>query len=141
MMTLTARAMQIVLLPENEVHDLHERENKLGHLIPNWNIQEIYHLSTIKAAHHIPDDENAQRKHSDRIEGEIRAQKLLNTENNDQSLSSPERCHSFDWAVRHSSIQWTYAGGRGGRNLKDQTDKGDDEENESKTQSKLGRLF
>ena len=111
----TARAMQISTMEQWQVEGLHERENKLEHYLPNWNIQKLFHLRSIKDNYGLPEDDLTQHiDYSNRIDSEIDrigARKM--TEGAETSL---EWLHAFDWAILYSKplICWYHSKKSGG---------------------------
>src|SRR3990167_7485827 len=101
------RAMQISILNEDQIKRLHDLETICGFAIPNWNIQEIFNISTIKETHDIPFDEELLRLHLERIQKEIRLTKLL--PENGYGLAW---VHALDSEIAESGfkITWPYAG-------------------------------
>lgn len=121
-----ARAMQIACIAEeNEIQGipaeeiikkLHRRERILNYTIPNWNIQEILRIRTIKEHHGIPEDDlEAQETHQVRIERELINAGMRLTRHED--CDSVENIHSLDWMVfkNRDRVDWNYAGSAGKR--------------------------
>ena len=120
-----ARAMQISLLQELELNLLHSCELKHGYLLPNENIQELLHLPTIKEKYGIPkDNDEAQREHQERIEKELKTNKLIYPREKYDSLL--EWQHAMDWGIlkNKSKIIWEFFGGfRGRKSILSEIDK------------------
>jgi|GEM_PF-6498861 len=114
-----ARAMQVAAIEDEEtVQRLHAVEEKRGHCLANWNIQELFKLKTIKDTHHIPEDDELQARHNRRIANELQRRNFLHTESGELVSSVCRRAtHSFDWAVfkRKNEIVWEYSGGEAKR--------------------------
>lgn len=106
MKSTTARAIQIAALERDQLDTLHTIEKRCGHILPNWNIQEIFHLPNLKDKWKIPDDEISQKNHNDRIEMEIASKRLFFTPEEPQD--KVDFWHSFDWNVtsRRNEIVW-----------------------------------
>lgn len=115
-----SRAIQISCLTVDQVERLHKRENERGHLIANYNIQEIFKLSPLKDIYGVPFDDESQIKHHTRIEKEMFDQKMFITE--EKYENSLDWVHSFDFNVVHNkgAINWSYVGGRMRSNLSSQ---------------------
>lgn len=62
-----ARSMQIAGMEILQINDLHDRERKCGYCLPNWNIQSLFHLPSVRDRWMIPDDAGAQAEHAQRI--------------------------------------------------------------------------
>ena len=111
----TARAIQISTMEPWQLEQLHTKENKIGYYLPNWNIQKLLHLKSIKETYGIPDDDLfAHSDYSNRIEGEIDTAGFLSmTEGAETSL---EWLHAYDWAVINNKekINWEYSKGKKG---------------------------
>ena len=57
------RAMQISTLELDQLSKVHEIENRLRYLLPNWEIQERFGLPTLKDRYGILDDQENQTNH------------------------------------------------------------------------------
>lgn len=124
-----ARALQVAMLTESQLNDLHHAERNRGFCLPNWNIQEILKLESIKDHYSIPvDDDNAQMQHNRRVKAQIDEKKLWATGHSEYiSELNLDATHSFDWAVwrRRGELDFVYQGGNSpsgggrGRRLKD----------------------
>lgn len=113
----TARAMQIVCLMGEQIEQLHELEKNRGYLIPNWNIQSLFGLPTIKDRFRIPFDDAAQSNHAMRIESEINKNGFYNVElSHIENNMNLDWTHAFDWTIfnNQGKISWDYVGGRTG---------------------------
>ena len=111
----TARAMQISTMEQWQIEQLHERENRIGYYIPNWNIQNLFHLHSIKDNYGVPEDDLGQQAdYNNRIDSEIDrigARKM--TEGAETHL---EWLHAFDWAILNSKelLDWYHSKGKSG---------------------------
>jgi len=123
-----ARSMQIACIanerliaglnPTEVLERLHKREIKLKHLIPNYNIQEILHIKSIKYLHEIPDDDlEAQERHQKRVEGDLIAAGIKFDRNIKDDMDYIDDIHSLDWHVfkNHDKINWKFQGGSSGK--------------------------
>lgn len=77
MKTEIARAMQVACLTRDELEKVHARERVRGYLIPNWNIQKVLKIRTIKEIMCIPDNPEALASHRERIENELYSNEYL----------------------------------------------------------------
>lgn len=106
-----ARAMQMSYLTMNEIERIHEVEKRCGYCLPNWNVQKILCIPSIKEKYGIPDeDDGAQERHTKRIRNEI--YKLLSEEGTSVTQLSPEDTHGFDWIIHDKGPEmiWEYVG-------------------------------
>ncbi len=106
------------LTPEEVLLKLHKRERILNFNIPNWNIQEILHIQSIKELHEIPkDDLEAQEKHQERVEKDLIAAGIKFNRYTKDNMDYMDDMHSLDWMVfkNHGKINWHYSGSKGKR--------------------------
>jgi hypothetical protein len=75
-----SRAMQIAGMDIGPINDLHDRERERGYCLPNWNVQMLFHLPTIRERWCIPDDEAAQSAHANRVRGQLLSLKIARNE-------------------------------------------------------------
>lgn len=110
MKAFLSRAMQIALLEKKQLEDLHRLETRSRYAIPNWNIQSLFYLPTIKEKCGIPNDDEAQARHSERIEKELFEKNFLRRD--ERHGCDVESYHEFDWIVfnRRNEIVWDYSG-------------------------------
>jgi hypothetical protein len=120
MKNYVARALQISIMSKDQIESLHSMENSIGYLLPNWNIQQLYSLPTIKESYQIPEKEEVFNIHGSRIESELKNKGLIAVETSDatQLNSDVSWTNSFDWNVHNkkSEIIWefsSYGYGRG----------------------------
>lgn len=112
MKTYLGRAMQVSYLTQEQLEKLQTREKIRGYLIPNWNIQSVFGIPSIKERYGIPDNNENQIQHNNRIDKELQAKGFLKTgEFYEDGL---DWNHAFDWAVfkRAHEIVWDYSGGK-----------------------------
>lgn len=105
-----ARAMQVSYLTREQLEKVHDREKIRGYLIPNWNIQEVLALQTIKEKYYIPEDNELLIRHNARIEAELKSKGFLKFD--EYKESDLDWMHTFDWNVfnRSGEIMWEFAG-------------------------------
>lgn len=118
MKNYVARAIQISVLDQDKVDRLHEREKSCGFLIANYNIQDLFHLLTLRERYNLPVENELLAQHSQRIEQELKSKGFLKT--GDYLENSLEWTHAFDKNVvsRGFEIIWDYSGPRkNGRGL------------------------
>lgn len=116
-----ARAMQVSYLTEPQLRALQEREKMRGYAIPNWNIQDLFHIDSIKDKYGIPNDDEAQLKHQTRVEKEMWDHKMFMVE--DRESTELEYIHQLDWNVFHKKdlVNWDYQGrSRRGKKLSEE---------------------
>ena len=106
MKNFVARAIQVSCLMRNQLEQIQVTERRLGHLIANWNIQELFNLLSTREIYRIPDNPEAQANHSIRIEKHLKEKGLCKTEEE----NGLEWYHSFDWNVFNNidQINWEY---------------------------------
>ena len=121
-----ARSMQIACIankglimgqtPEEILKKLHKRERLLNLIIPNWNIQDILHLGTIKEDHGIPEDDlEAQELHQKRVERDLIHQGIDFARHTKDNWDFIDDMHCLDWIVFKGvdKIDWQYMGSKG----------------------------
>lgn len=121
MKNYVCRAIQVSAMDQDQVNRLHEREKLCGFLLPNWNIQELFHLSRLRDKYNLPVESELITAHNGRIERELKEKGFLKTGN--YLEGSLDWTHAFDKNVvsRAYEIIWDYAGPqnrRGGGLLK-----------------------
>jgi len=96
-----ARALQVSMLTHNQLEELQSREKLQGSYLPNWNVQRLFHLGTIKDKYNIPkEDLGAQADYSERIEEMIKSMGLLSGDGGGFIGSGDlEIIHAFDWRI------------------------------------------
>lgn len=140
-----ARSMQIAGMEITQINDLHDIERKRGYCLPNWNIQTIFHLPTIKDRWMVPED--GMVAHAQRLRGDLLSQQIARDDsfmgvNNDgqemkivlrpwEALTTGrvEAVHAFDAsvfdAVQEGRLSFAYAGGASsGTRLRDRVGAG-----------------
>lgn len=114
-----ARAMQIACIEDEEIiQKLHKRERLLNMTIPNYGIQEVLRIPTIKEKHGIPkDDLEAQEFHQERIERELIEKGIRFDRHPKENCDYVDDMHSMDWKVFKNKdlIKWEYSGGGNGK--------------------------
>jgi len=115
---MTSRAMMISMLEQYQLEKIHEMEKTKGHLIANWNIQEIFGLPEIKYRYEIPDDVEKQISHNYRIDKDM--ERLGFEKTGTYYNERLDMIHAQDWNTlnRKSEIVWEYSGAKRS-NLKD----------------------
>ena len=96
------RAMMIGMLQEEEVKKLQEKENKINRaLLPN-ELRNCFQTKEVKEYYGIPDDDEDQVKHSNRIGDTIRIGGYLKTLSPGRvCMINLDALHEFDWAIYH----------------------------------------
>ena len=104
------RAMQIARLEMDQINHLHEIEKKRGYLLPNWNIQDLFHIPTLKESCGLPDEHETLSKHNRRIESDIKRSGII--AENIKGETELHAWHLYDLAVYNSkdNILWEYSG-------------------------------
>jgi len=119
----SSRAMQVAYLEHDQLERLHQKEKSIGYCLPNWNIQSLLGIGNIKDQFGIPDDDNAQARHKERVESEIRNAKLFKMAEGDGLVyaTNLEKTHAFDWAVFNNlnKVDFYYRGGKRRKSLED----------------------
>jgi len=114
MKNFVARAMQISCMDKIQINELHEIESKRLHCLPNWNIQTLFGLGSLKDLLGIPYDETAQAVHSQRLDNEITKAGYTKIEMSEETmiLDSYKWTHAFDLVVHrnHMDINFNYSG-------------------------------
>ena len=108
------RAIQVAMLNENQLTELQRRENERGYLIPNWNIQTLFGLKTIKENANLnDDDQEGLFRYLARIQSEIEQMGLKGSKF-DENTFYFDWCHKFDWNVMNSkeNIIWEHSSPR-----------------------------
>ena len=108
--TTTARAMQISTMEKWQIEQLHELEAKRGYILPNWNIQALFHMDTVKDIYGLRDDDlEGQAAYNDNIDKEI--ERVGIKQMIEGAETGNEWFHAFDWAVlaKRAEISWDYA--------------------------------
>lgn len=142
------RAMQIAGMSLQQIDDLHAIERERGYCLPNWNIQEVFHLTPIRTHWCIPDDGALQEIHAARVRQNLLSQKVAIDEseervNNDGqkmvihlkpweavTTGRVESVHRYDArvhdAVSTGKISFAFEGGpsSGGTRLRDRVGSG-----------------
>lgn len=105
------RAIQISALNPYQLERLHELENKTNYLLPNWNIQEIFGLDSVKYTYNVNTD--TCQDYCREIEKQIRGIGLEKQVEFEDTWFN--YCHAFDWAVMNSRdrIEWKKQGKSG----------------------------
>ncbi len=117
--TYIGRAMMVSMLEEPQLINLQDIEKAKGYLIPNWNIQTMYGLSSIKDRYGIPDDSIEQNSHNKRIMDEI---DRLHLKSIDELFPEGlDWIHAFDWNIMaaKNKIVWDFVGAGKRGNIKD----------------------
>ena len=126
METYVARALQVLDLFEDELGRLHATERKIGHYIPNWNIQSVFEKKSLKEAFSLPNDELELSRHMSNVKSILDRSGILIIDDEDidengnsvmrtkivDFLSVPE-IHAFDKNVKRKfqTIDFSYLGG------------------------------
>lgn len=137
------RAMEVCRLSEEQLSSLHLHESservvkdfnpKLGTfasveykssrcLMP-YEIQSKFKLPLLKEVYLIPENDNAQSSHNQRLRNEFRSLELI-PKGGDLSTLDVERVHSFDKSIREFNnqmkIDLVYRGGRERKRMSDE---------------------
>jgi hypothetical protein len=110
-----ARTQLVSYLTREQLEKVQAREKIRGYIIPNWNIQEVFGLPTIKEKYGLPDDNEALARNNTRIEAELKNKGFMST--GEYYEGNLEWMHAFDWNVfnRSGEIIWESTGGRHGK--------------------------
>lgn len=110
MKSYVGRAIQISYMEKEAIQKLQEIENEKKYIIPNWNIQSIFMIPSIKERYKIPEENDAQAIHSTRIEKELLQKEIVKT--GFFYESDVDWMHAFDWSVFKNAhkIVWDYVG-------------------------------
>lgn len=105
--------MQIAGMEQDQIEALQKIERERGYLMPNWNIQQLFHIPTVKEKWGIPDKEDLLFVHHQRIEKEIARLELTKAVDfGSEGFEVMAWTHSFDWAIFNigNKIIWEYSG-------------------------------
>ena len=110
MKSYVARAIQISCLTQDQLDRLHERERLCKFLIPNWNIQDLFNLGTLKDKYNHPSEYELLLQHGARIEKELKDKGFLKVGSYHED--SMDWMHAVDKKVveRAFEIMWDYSG-------------------------------
>ena len=118
MKNYVARAIQVSVMENDQLESVHRLELNKGYLIPNWNIQYLFQLPTVKEKYFILEDDNeAHFKYGARIEKELKEKGFLGT--GIFYELDIDWIHSFDWNVYNGKNQllWEYQGSHGEKGI------------------------
>lgn len=117
------RAMMIGMLPKDDIERLHTKENTLGRGLMPSEMTYIFKTRDIKEFYRIPEDDEIQSTHAQRVKREIGINNCLKTLSNGYvSSTNTETLHEYDWNIYNklSELNLNYEGGKGVRGrLKD----------------------
>jgi hypothetical protein len=105
-----ARAMQVACLEREQIEKVQTLEMVAFHIIPNWNIQNILKIPSIKDRCGIPDSEDGQGRHAARVKKDLTAKGWKGP----GEITDIGEMHEFDWTVFNNAgqIVWDHSGGR-----------------------------
>ena len=113
-----SRAMQVACLEEDQLERLHKLENRVNYCIPNWNIQTLFNIPSIKDEHEITNDPHLQEKHTMRIKKALMALDLIGEYDIAPSLElGLEPIHDMDKNIlsNKAKVIWEYSPSAGGK--------------------------
>lgn len=116
MKDFVARAMQVACLDQYQLEKLHKAEQTKGYCFPNWNIQRLFGLKSIKDCLGIPIDEGTHLAHAQRLENELLDAGYTKIEMTPETMimDAWRWTHAFDLVVQRNpkGIDFNYRGQR-----------------------------
>lgn len=115
METYVARAYQIACMTREQVEQIHAIENQRLYVLPNWNIQKLLHLPSIKERFRLMDDDTLLAQHHHNLKTKLDEMHLAKTPFGYPSDGNVAATHEFDWKVWDRKGDLPFMGGHRGK--------------------------